>query len=130
MTIIRHCAAGIFFLLPISAFAGDFDGSVPLICAPVSAMDCVRGDECLAGLPEDIGAPAFMRLDFVKKTVAGTRVASPMLLLEKTEAQLLLQGREADYGWTIALDSKSGAMTVTLANQEGAFVLFGSCTPQ
>jgi hypothetical protein len=129
MKLIRHCAAGIFSLLAMGAVAGDFDGSVPLICAPVTAMDCVRGDDCLTGLPEDVGAPAFMRMDFVKRTVAGPKVASPIMLLDKTETQLLLQGREASFGWTIALDSKSGEMTVTLANQDGAFVLFGSCTP-
>ena len=130
MKLIRHLASLTLSLLAMTAFASDFDGSKSLICAPVAAMDCVRGDDCITGLPEDVGAPAFMRLNFAKKSVQGAKNASPILLMEKTENQVLLQGRESDYGWTIALDSRSGEMTVTLANQGGAFVFFGSCTPQ
>jgi len=111
------------------ALAGDFDGSKPLICAPVTALECVRGDDCISGLPEDVGAPAFMRIDFVKRAVVGPKLTSPILLLEKTESQLLLQGREADFGWTMALDALTGELTLTLASQNGAYVLFGSCTP-
>ena len=111
------------------ALAEDFDGSKPLICAPVQAMDCVRGDDCSSGLPEDVGAPAFMRLDFAKKSVTGPARVSEIMLLEKSEGQLLLQGREGGFGWTIALDSENGQMTVTLASRKGAFVLFGACTP-
>jgi hypothetical protein len=111
------------------ALAGDFDGSKPLICAPVTAMDCVRGDDCATGLPEDVGAPAFMRIDFAAKTVIGPKRTTEILLLEKSETQLLLQGRESGFGWTIALEAEDGQMTVTLASIKGAFVLFGACTP-
>jgi len=50
-------------------------------------------------------------------------------LPEKTDAQLLLQGTELGLGWTIALDQASGKISVTLVDREGAFVLFGACTP-
>ncbi len=99
MKFIRHLALGILPFLAGAALAADFDGSKPLICAPVSATDCARGDECLSGLPEDIGAPAFMRLDFVKKSVTGPKSVSPILLQERTADQLLLQGREGPFGW-------------------------------
>jgi hypothetical protein len=122
--------ASIALLLPaMTVLAGDFDGSKPLICAPVTAMDCVRGDDCLTTLPEEVGAPAFMRIDFAKKAVLGAKLSSPIQLLEKTESQLLLQGTEAEFGWTMALDARTGEMTLTLASQNGAYVLFGSCTP-
>ncbi|MBK9445393.1 MAG: hypothetical protein IPO00_04430 [Betaproteobacteria bacterium] len=49
--------------------------------------------------------------------------------MEKKDGQLLLQGRELGYGWTIAIEQKSGDMTLSLVNREGAFVLFGRCTP-
>jgi hypothetical protein len=82
-----------------------------------------------AGLPEDFGAPVFMRLDFAKKAVLGPKHTSPMLLQEKTDSQLLLQGREGAFAWTIAIDSESGNMAVTLVNRSNAYVLFGNCTP-
>ena len=126
---IRRLALGILPFLTTAALAADFDGSKPLICATVSAMDCMRGDDCATGLPEDVGAPAFMRLDFAKKAVVGPRHTSPILLQEKSETQLLLQGREGSFGWTIALDSNSGEMSVTLVNRSSAYVLFGNCTP-
>jgi hypothetical protein len=129
MKLIRQFAIGSLSLVATSVLAADFDGSKPLICAPVSAIDCMRGDECLSGLPEDIGAPAFMRLDFAKKTVTGPKSVSPILLQEKTAEQLLLQGREGPFGWTMSLDLESGDMSLSLMSNKAAYVLFGSCTP-
>jgi hypothetical protein len=56
-----------------TASAGDFDGSKLLICATVDAMDCVSGEDCTKGRPGDMGAPAFLRVDFVKKTIGGPK---------------------------------------------------------
>src|SRR5688572_11584712 len=76
------------------ALASDFDGSKPLICAPVEAMDCTPGAECFKGTPDDIGAPAFMRLDFAEKTIIGPKRASRIQSMENVEDQLLLRGIE------------------------------------
>lgn len=129
MKLIRHLVLVVLPLLSAAVLAADFDGSKPLICAPVAAMDCLRGDDCLSGLPEDIGAPTFMRLDFAKKTVNGSRVTSDIMLMDKADGQLLLQGREAGFGWTMVVDQQTGQMTVTLASRTNAYVLFGACTP-
>jgi hypothetical protein len=129
MTNIRRFAAAFLALMTNCAFAADFDGSKALICATIAANDCVRGEACEAGLPEDFGAPAFMRLDFAKKSVLGPKHASPILLQEKSDHQLLLQGREGTFAWTIAVESASGNMTVTLVSRSNAYVLFGNCTP-
>ncbi|HWC04623.1 MAG TPA: hypothetical protein VHF87_17860 [Methylomirabilota bacterium] len=110
------------------ALASDFDGSRVLICAPVQAFDCTAGEDCGKGLPEEIGAPAFMRIDLPNKAVIGPKRTSPILLADKSEAQLILQGTEFGYGWVIAVDQETGKMTATLANRENVFVLFGACT--
>jgi hypothetical protein len=60
--------------------------------------------------------------------VVGPTRTSPIQIIEKTDDQLVLQGTELGYGWTVALDQETGRMSLTLANREGAFVLFGSCT--
>jgi hypothetical protein len=114
--------------LVAAARAGDFDGSRLLICAPVQAFDCAPGEDCAKGLPEEIGAPAFLRIDVSNKAVIGPKRTSPILLIDKSDDQLLLQGFELGYGWVIAVDQETGKMTATLANREGAFVLFGVCT--
>lgn len=115
-------------LLAVPALAADFDGSKPLLCATQSALDCARGDDCAAGLPEEIGAPSFMRIDLAKKSVIGPQTTTEILLQDKSGKQLLLQGREGGFGWTIVVDQPSGELTVTLTNRNGAYVLYGTCT--
>lgn len=116
-------------IIATPAFAGDFDGSKRLICATVEARDCVPGEECHGGRPDDIGAPAFLRIDFERKAIVGPKRTTPILLMEKNDRQMLLQGSEIGYAWAIALDQASGRFSASLTNLDGAFVLFGSCTP-
>ena len=111
------------------AWAADFDGSKRLMCAPVQAMDCAVGEGCTSGLPADVGAPAFMRIDFRARTIVGPHRTTPILLVETTDAQLLLQGRKLGLAWSIALDREDGRMSATLVSRDAAIVLFGSCTP-
>ena len=117
---------GLLAAVPVRA--SDFDGSRLLICAPVQAFDCEPGEDCEKGLPEDVGAPAFIRIDVANKAVIGPKRTSPILLVDTSGGQLLLQGSELGYGWIIAIDQETGKMTGALANHEDAFVLFGACT--
>jgi hypothetical protein len=112
-----------------TASAGDFDGSKLLICAPVEAIDCAAGAACTKGRPDDIGAPRFLRIDVAQNVIVGPKQTTPILFMDKSDDQLLLQGTEFGYGWTLVLDQESGTMSATLVNREGAVVLFGSCTP-
>jgi hypothetical protein len=116
------CAAG-------TAMAGDFDGSRELVCAPVQAMDCAEGTQCFTGTPAEMGAPAFIRVDAAKKQVSGARRTLPVLQLEKTAEQLLLQGADAGQAWAMAIDAATGRMYATITGREGAIVMIGSCTP-
>lgn len=125
----RLAFAAIAALLSTPVFAADFDGSKPLICAPVEAIDCTPGQDCLRGTPDDIGAPNFIRINFIKKTISGTQRITPIEAVADTGSQLLLRGTELGYGWTLALDRASGRMSATLTDAEGAFVMFGACTP-
>jgi hypothetical protein len=125
---VRNLVLLSFSLFAVPALAADFDGSKPLLCATQSALDCSRGDDCAAGLPEDVGAPTFMRIDLAKKAVIGPKTTSDILLQEKSAKQLLLQGREGGFGWTIVVDQQSGELTVSLTNRSGAYVLYGACT--
>ena len=120
--------AGVTLLLAAAAAqAGDFDGSKNLICAPVEVNECVAGAKCLGATPREAGTPTFLRIDFAKKVVVGPQRTSPIQLVEKSAGQLLLMGTELGFGWSLALDQDSGDMTATLADRDGAFVMFGSC---
>src|SRR5215831_9836506 len=83
-----------------AASAGDFDGSKLLICAPVEALDCVPGVGCVKERPEDMGAPSFLRIDVAQKAIIGPKQPVPILLMDKSDEQVLLQGKEHGYGWT------------------------------
>ncbi len=113
-----------------TAHASDLDGSRPLICATTQALDCVAGEKCLDGEAADVGAPVFMRIDFEKKEVIGPKRITPIVLVTQDADQILLQGNELGFGWTIALNKISGEMSASLVDRDGAYVLFGSCTPQ
>ena len=128
MKSIRNLVVAGLALLALPVLAADFDGSKPLLCATQSALDGARGDDCATGLPEEIGAPTFMRIDLAKKSVIGPQTTTEILLQDKSGKQLLLQGRESGFGWTIVIDQPSGELTVTLTNRNGAYVLYGACT--
>ena len=112
-----------------AAHAGDFDGTKNLICAPVEVNDCAAADGCIRTVPGEVGAPAFIRIDFQQQAMVGPKRTSPIKVTERTERQLLLMGTELGYGWTVVLDPESGEMVVTMTNGAGSFVFFGSCTP-
>jgi hypothetical protein len=76
-----------------------------------------------------MGAPAFLRIDFVNKTIRGPKRTTPIGSPDINETQLLMQGNEQGYGWTFAFDQQEGKFSATLVNRDGVFVLFGSCTP-
>jgi hypothetical protein len=119
---------GLSFISAAGSYAGDFDGSNPLICATTDALDCVPGD-CTKGRAAEMGAPPFLRIDFTKKTIGGPKRTTPIVSMDVSEKQILFQGKELEFGWTLALDQESGNFSATLVNRDGAFVLFGSCTP-
>jgi hypothetical protein len=109
--------------------AADFDGSKVLICAPVEAIDCAPGETCRKGAPADVGLPAFIRIDIAKMTMIGPKRTAPIVSIERSEKQILLQGTELGSAWVIALDQDSGEISGALVNREEVFVIFGSCTP-
>jgi hypothetical protein len=114
--------------LAASAACGAADISQRMMCATLEALDCEAGTACFRGRPSELGAPAFMRIDLETMTIAGSQRTTPIVSMEKRGASMLLQGAEGAYAWTLAVGTGDGSMTATLVNEEGAFVLFGSCT--
>lgn len=111
----------------MAALADPIKGAGRAICTTEELRDCVAGTECLNGSPAEYGAPVSMRIDFANRQVLGEQRSSKIRDIEKKDGQILLQGREMGYGWTIAIEAKSGAMTLGIVSREGAFVLFGRC---
>lgn len=114
---------------PGAAVAADFDGSKTLICAPSEAVEIRPGDELVKERPSDIGAPSFLRVDIANRKIVGPKRVTAINHIEKDDKQILLQGTEFGFGWTLALDQRAGEMTLSFVDRAGAVVLSGSCTP-
>ena len=126
----RWLAAGMSCLAFGLAHGADFDGSKLLICANMEAADCNPGQTCAKGRPDEFGAPAFIRIDFTNKTIVGPRRTTPIVGMLTDAKQILLQGTEMGYAWSIALNTDSGQLAATLVEHDGVIVLFGACTAQ
>ena len=130
MKILLCLAVTVVLFGAVTAFADEaIDGKNPLICATIEAIDCSPGEKCEKGLPEDIGAPQFLRIDFANKKIVGPKRTTEIRMMERNDEQITLQGYELDMGWTLSLDRSTGKMAITLAGSDVAFVVFGACTP-
>ncbi|MCC8403223.1 hypothetical protein LJ655_15225 [Paraburkholderia sp. MMS20-SJTN17] len=115
---------------PSWVLGADFDGRKALICATVDAHFCDIGEVCYRTLPSILGAPDFVRINFAKKVIVGPQQrATAIRYMEQGDGQLLMQGTELGYGWSITLNTETGGMSATLVNRDDVFVLFGVCTP-
>ncbi len=120
-------------LLSLPAAADKFDGTVPMLCASIEANACAVGGECLGGLPEEINAPQFARIDVNKKLInvkrsAGEKQTTKIQSVKRMDGKLILQGVENGRGWSITISETTGKMTAAAASDEVAFMLFGACT--
>jgi hypothetical protein len=59
-----------------------------------------------------IGAPKFLSIDVAQKAIAGPKRTTTIAFIEKGADQIVLQGNELGFGWTIALDQESGEMSL------------------
>lgn len=128
----RLFAGGILFGITVAvspAFAGSaVDGTRPLLCASIEALDCDPGEGCERGIPEAMGAPDFLRIDFSKNEVSGPVRTTRIRSVEKDDDQIVLQGFEIGLGWSLAIDRATGKARIAFAGKDSTFVIFGACT--
>jgi len=119
---------GLFVVASPALAGGVFDGTKPLLCASVEALDCDPGEACQRGIPENMGAPQFLRIDFDKNEIVGPLRTAKIRSMEKDDNQIILQGYEAGLGWILAIDRTNGNMRIALADLDSSFIIFGACT--
>jgi hypothetical protein len=118
------------------AYAGDLDGSTPVICAFTRALECDSTEGCEAATLEDLQMPRFFRVDFKNSSIApvgileeGVKKETPIKTFQRQDGKLILQGFEVR-GWSMVITEKTGKMTLTASGDDEAFVLFGACMLQ
>jgi hypothetical protein len=112
--------------------AEAFDGSKPFTCAPVQAHDCLPDQkECKLLEPPKDKPDYVFKFDIGKKTVwSPFRNGEPLPIqhVTKNTASLVLQGTTLEVAWSSTIHRKTGRLTITIADREGAYVVFGQCT--
>ena len=119
--------------LPVHVMAGDFDGSKSLICAPIETFECEPGQECDRGTAQNIDIPHFLKIDFKKKVITGTKEDGTERTVKidnknRIDGRLILQGVQNGRGWTLSITEATGKMTLTASADQIGFVIFGACT--
>ena len=120
---------------PLSVAAGDFDGSKPLLCAVIDTFECWPDGECQWGKAESINIPQFLRINFKKKIISGTRESGEVRTtkienMARIDGKLILQGVQSGKAWSMVIMESNGKTTLTASDGQAGFVVFGACTPQ
>jgi hypothetical protein len=121
--------------LPAQVVAGDFDGSKALICVPLETFECEPGQECDRGTAQSIDIPQFLKVDFKKKVITGTKQDGTQRTAKiedknRMDGALMLQGVQNGRGWSMEITEATGKMTLTASGDQIGFVVFGACIAQ
>jgi len=126
--------------LPAAAADQHYDGSDPLLCTNMTTRQC-GFDGCERVAVESLGAPRYVIVDFEENTLTSTEFSAEYLRttiasVVRRDNRLVLQGIDEEsedaadaMAWTMVIADPTGMMTLTVAGEESAFVVFGACTP-
>src|SRR5215813_2277906 len=116
-------------MLPATAVAAPMDGSVPLLCALTSVVECSRQGDCERSSAEEAQVPPFVWIDVPRKqlrSVDGART-SPIATSQRNNGRLMLQGTQNERVWGVVIQETSGQMSATVGEDDGVIVLSGGC---
>jgi hypothetical protein len=111
--------------------AATFDGTAPLECTAERGHDClIGGTQCRPLKPDTSVKPVF-GIDFAARVVRSPFRTSLLKMSNLTENKesLVLQGADLQFAWSALIKKDSGALTVSVSDREGAYVVFGQCRP-
>lgn len=114
--------------------ADDLTGSTTFLCAGVQATECLEGGECGIDLPRNLNMPAFVEVDLDAKLLSTTAASglnrtTPITSLSRDDGMIFLQGYELGKGFSFVITEQTGHVTVAIAAEGRAVIVFGSCTP-
>jgi len=111
--------------------AGKYDGSVPMICSASAVTECEPGRRCQPRKAEHVNLPELFRVDAkamkVRNLEAEKGRESPIRNLDHANGAMVLQGADADRGWTVVIHEETGRMSATVSADGEGFVVFGQC---
>ena len=120
------------FMAPYQHAVAQYDGSVPLLCAPIEVIECgVQGD-CHRGTAESVDIPQFLKINFEEKMISAVDESGKKAViknLEHVNGNIIMQGVQRGRGWSMVISEETGKMSASVSDDQAGFVLFGACTP-
>ena len=129
--IARGASAVLALSLAAAASATGFDSDSRLVCAAERGHDCLpAGDQCSPLKPETKIAPVF-EIDFASGTIHSPYRRSLLHVsrMSTNAESFVLQGADLLFAWSALINRTTGALTVSVADREGAYIVFGRCKP-
>lgn len=121
-------------ITPSYLIAASYDGSVPLLCAAMTVLECTADTgACQQRTAASVGLPSFITVDFDKKLLRATDQqdrTSPLKHVDHLNGQLVLHGGEEGRGWSITIKEDIGTMSAAVIGEQVGFMVFGACTPR
>ena len=120
----------LIWMMPISAAAGNFDGSKELVCAVMDLAECQPGGKCQQITAEDVGIPQFLKINFKEKKISaihadGSKRSTTIERFEKVDGKIIIQGAEDGIegvrdglGWSLAIAEETGKTVLTASGDE------------
>jgi hypothetical protein len=112
-----------------TAAAGKYDGSVPLLCAPVVVTECGPEGDCRRRSAQSVNLPDFFKVDLKALTVRSEETGrdSPIKNVERLDGQIIMQGGQNGRGWTMTISEDTGKMSAAVSTEGEGFIVFGAC---
>ena len=116
---------------PRAAAAAPYDGSVPILCAPATIMECGADGVCQRSTLEVANVPPFIKVNLktMKISTMDERRTSPIAHLDRLEGKIILHGGEGGRGWSVVITEANGKMSGAVSAEAHGFLIFGACTP-
>jgi hypothetical protein len=120
-------------IAPHQTLAAD-EGSSQMLCAFTRALDCDSDSGCSATTVESLDLPEFMKIDLKKNIATGVaptamtvnQKVTQIKTIQRLDGLIILQGIELR-GWSAVINEQTGKMSLTISDDDEAFVLFGAC---
>ena len=116
----------------VAAAKGKYDGSVPLLCAPIEIIECGAEGDCVTATAEAVNIPQFFKIDVKKKMISATGESERKVAiknLEHNNGNMIIPGGQGGRGWTMVISEESGKLSASVAGDQFGFLVFGACTP-
>ena len=109
--------------------AEDYDGSKAMTCPAIEGHDCLPNQAACKPLKPEAGKALELKIDVANKVVQTPFRTDklPIASVGKNAKSLILQGTSLEMVWAATVHRTTGRLTLTIADREGAYVIFGQC---